>query len=256
MIGTPPGARNAPLSPKQGTSPQQGGRAVYTAQMHMRVLVVDDDPGLREAFAGAVRATADMAVVGSVGTLSEGRRVLLEMRPDVLLVDLGLPDGDGIELIRLASGSVPDCDVMVVTIFGDEQHVLASIEAGATGYLLKDATEPEIVEQIRVLRAGGSPISAVIARQLLRRFSAWGAARADDARRDAEAAEGECNLSPREREVLQLCAKGYSYDEIATLLGVTRHTVTSFIKRIYKKLQVHSKTEAVYEARRMGFLDD
>jgi DNA-binding NarL/FixJ family response regulator len=226
--------------------------------MRLRVLIVDDDPALRQAFGAAVQAAPDMLAVGSAASLAEGRHLLHNTRPDVLLVDLGLPDGNGIELIREAARTLPDCDVMVVTVFGDERHVLASIEAGATGYLLKDAAAAEIVEQVRVLRAGGSPISAVIARQLLLRFAAVpGAARQEaETPGGPETPEKGQMLSPREREVLLLCAKGYSYEEIATLLEVSRHTVTSFVKRIYRKLQVHSKTEAVYEARRMGFLDE
>lgn len=240
--------------------------------MKLRVLIVDDDPAVRRAFGAAVAATQDMLAVGLAADLAEGARLLRSTRPDVLLVDLGLPDGNGITLIREAARTLPDCDVMVVTVFGDEQHVLASIEAGATGYLLKDAAAQEIVEQVRVLRAGGSPISAVIARQLLMRFADPAASTAGVATLSAALAPAlpgalgmhdEATsrdkaplLSPREREVLLLCAKGYSYEEIAPLLAVSRHTVTSFVKRIYRKLQVHSKTEAVYEARRMGFLDE
>jgi DNA-binding NarL/FixJ family response regulator len=226
--------------------------------MKMRVLVVEDDANLRQAFVDAVDSTADMASVGGADDLASGMRLLRTTKPDVLLVDLGLPDGDGIELIREAARTLPDCEVMVITVFGDEEHVLASIEAGATGYLLKDAGALEIVDQIRVLRAGGSPISAVIARQLLRRSASWAAIRNDALRDDATAAalrDGGM-LSPREREVLLLCAKGYSYEEIAPMLQLSRHTVTTFVKRIYRKLQVHSRTEAVYEARRMGMLDE
>lgn len=241
--------------------------------MTLRVLIVDDDPAVRQAFGAAVASTQDMSAVGLAANLAEGMGLLRSAQPDVLLVDLGLPDGNGITLIREAARTLPDCDVMVVTVFGDEQHVLASIEAGATGYLLKDAAANEIVQQIRVLRAGGSPISAVIARRLLMRFADRAAAQFDavthsatmapplpgglGVREEAESRGGKApQLSPREREVLLLCAKGYSYEEIAPLLAVSRHTVTSFVKRIYRKLQVHSKTEAVYEARRMGFLDE
>jgi len=243
-----------PLYRKRGTPPQiEVAAGDYTGRMKLRVLIVDDDAALREAFGAALAATPDMQAVGMAADLSEGARLLRTTRPDVLIVDLGLPDGNGITLIHEAARSLPDCDVMVVTVFGDERHVLTSIEAGATGYLLKDATAAEIVEQLRVLRAGGSPISAVIARQLLRRF----ALPPTGAGADAQAADGKAPLlSPREREVLMLCAKGYSYEEIAPLLEVSRHTVTSFVKRIYRKLQVHSKTEAVYEARRMGYLDE
>lgn len=220
--------------------------------MKLRVLIVDDDPSVLQPFAAAVEAADDMRVVGQAATLAAGRHLLHNTRPDVLLVDLGLPDGDGTVLIAEAAQSLPDCEAMVVTVFGDEAHVLAAIEAGATGYLLKDASPGEIVEQLRVLKAGGSPISAVIARQMLRRSAAWSQAQ----RSAVGPAEGDATLSPREREVLQLCAKGYSYEEIAPLLAVSRHTVTTFVKRIYRKLQVHSRTEAVYEARRMGLLRD
>jgi len=221
--------------------------------MKLRVLIVDDDPSVLQPFVAAVEAAEDMQVVGQAATLAAGLHLLRNTRPDVLLVDLGLPDGDGTVLIAEAARSLPDCEAMVVTVFGDESHVLAAIEAGATGYLLKDASRTEIVEQLRVLKAGGSPISAVIARQMLRRSAAWA-----QAQRSASepAVDGDANLSPRECEVLQLCAKGYSYEEIAPMLAVSRHTVTTFVKRIYRKLQVHSRTEAVYEARRMGLLRD
>jgi len=220
--------------------------------MKLRVLIVDDDPSVLQPFAAAVEAADDMQVVGQAATLATGLHLLRNTRPDVLLVDLGLPDGDGTALIAEAARVLPDCEAMVVTVFGDEAHVLAAIEAGATGYLLKDASPNEIVEQLRVLKAGGSPISAVIARQMLRRSAAWAQAQ----RSAASPAEGDATLSPREREVLEMCAKGYSYEEIAPLLAVSRHTVTTFVKRIYRKLQVHSRTEAVYEARRMGLLRD
>lgn len=225
--------------------------------MKLRVLIVDDDPAVLQPFAAAVEAADDMQVVGLAATLAQGRHLLLNTRPDVMLVDLGLPDGDGATLIREAARALPDCEAMVVTVFGDEAHVLAAIEAGATGYLLKDAAPAEIVEQLRVLKAGGSPISAVIARQMLRRSAAWAQALRGGATADAEPGDpGEAALSPREREVLQFCAKGYSYEEVAALMAVSRHTVTTFVKRIYRKLQVHSRTEAVYEARKRGWVDD
>jgi DNA-binding NarL/FixJ family response regulator len=224
--------------------------------MKLRVLVVDDDPELCKGFVRAVEAAPDMQAVGQAATLAEGLAQLQATRPDVVLVDLGLPDGDGTELIREAARTLPACEVMVITVFGDEAHVLAAVEAGATGYLLKDAAALEIVEQIRVLCAGGSPISAVIARQLLLRSSSWSSQRAGDAGGGHDVQDSSGLLSPREGQVLVLCAKGYSYEEIAPMLSVSRHTVTTFVKRIYRKLQVHSRTEAVYEARRMGLLDD
>src|SRR5205085_6700597 len=136
------------------------------------------------------------------------RQALSKSGPDVLLTDLGLPDGSGIDIIGEASRRYPDTDIMVVTVFGDEEHVLAAIEAGATGYVLKDSIPEEFVALIKQLRAGGSPISPVIARQLLKRFKPAAASR-------SEAPVESAGLSPREAEVLSLIAKGFSFGEIA-----------------------------------------
>ena len=166
----------------------------------------------------------------------------------MLLVDLGLPDIGGIELIRYCAKHLPECDVMVVTVFGDEQHVVGSLEAGATGYLLKDTLPEDIAEQIRTLHAGGSPISPVIARQLLSRLAPAGPGTAP--------AEGAPVLSDRELAVLTLATKGFTYEEIAQMMSVSKHTVMTYVKRSYRKLQVNSKSEAVYEARKLGLLRD
>ena len=167
--------------------------------------------------------------------------------PDVLLTDLGLPDGSGIDLIRETVRRYPATDIMVITVFGDEDHVLASIEAGATGYILKDSIPEEFVGLIKQLRAGGSPISPVIARQLLKRFKPHVAS-------PEAVATVEAGLSARESEVLSLIAKGFSFSEIARLLNVSQHTVTTHVKKIYQKLAVHSRGEAVYEAGKMGII--
>ncbi|WP_247661097.1 response regulator [Ideonella alba] len=209
------------------------------------VLIVEDDERFRVAFATSVAEAADMRLVGTAGDLAPGLRLLREQRPDVLLVDLGLPSGSGVELIRYANDHLPQTDVMVVSVFGDEPHVMASLEAGATGYLLKDAQAADLTEQIRTLRAGGSPISPVIARQLLLRLTPQSAPVVDEAL-----------LSPQERQVLTLSAKGFSFEEIARMLEVSRHTVMTYVKRSYRKLQVHSKTEAIYEARKLGLVRD
>jgi DNA-binding NarL/FixJ family response regulator len=212
------------------------------------VLIVEDDERFREAFATVVNGAPDLRLVGTATDLPQGLLLLRELRPQVLLVDLGLPSGSGIELIRHAHAHLPQTDVMVVSVFGDEPHVMASLEAGATGYLLKDAQPADLAEQIRTLRAGGSPISPVIARQLLLRL-------APDAAR-APASGDEALLSPQERQVLTYSAKGFSFEEIARMLGVSRHTVMTYVKRSYRKLQVHSKTEAIYEARKLGLVKD
>lgn len=209
------------------------------------VLIVEDDDHLRTAFAGAVAAAPGLRLAATAPDLPPGLRLLDELQPDVLLVDLGLPSGSGIELIRHARARRPDTDVMVVTVFGDEAHIMASLEAGATGYLLKDSEPAELVAAVRALRAGGSPISPVIARQLLQRLCPPGASPG-----------GHDLLSPQERQVLTYSAKGFSFEEVARMLGVSRHTVMTYVKRSYRKLQVHSKTEAIYEARKLGLVRD
>ena len=208
------------------------------------VLIVEDDPQFSSAFADAIRSAPDFCLAGVAEDLPDGILLLRQTSPDVLLVDIGLPNGSGIELIRLANERFPKCDVMVVTIFGDERHVLQCIEAGATGYLLKDCNAIDILAQIRALHQGGSPISPVIARQLLKRFGP-----------KQNSAVEQC-LSTQERTVLELSSKGYSYEEIAGLMGLSRYTVGTYVKRIYQKLNVHNKSEAVYEARKQGLLND
>ncbi|MCS7001540.1 MAG: response regulator transcription factor [Dehalococcoidia bacterium] len=213
----------------------------------IEVVIVEDDAKFRGAFARLIEATVDMDLIGTAATLAQGFDLVRRGMPDVLLVDLDLPDGSGLDLIRHVAARSDTCDIMVITVFGDERHVLESIEAGASGYLLKDSMPADFIEQIRVLHAGGSPISPVIARQLLSRFVSP---------RAAMAAVGVPELSDRERAVLNLVTKGFSYQEIATLLRVSPHTVLTYVKRIYRKLQVGSKTEAVYEARKLGLLRD
>jgi DNA-binding NarL/FixJ family response regulator len=216
--------------------------------MKCAVLIVEDDLRFRDAFVHAISLASDMTLVGSAADFATGMQQL-DLKPDVLLVDLQLPDGNGIDLIREASRRLPNCDSLVVTIFGDERHVLDSIEAGATGYLLKDMPASELVEQIRVLRAGGSPISPVIARQLLTRMT-------DRAAPPTITDDALPLLSDQEIKVLTMSAKGFSYDEIADLMRVSRHTVQTYVKRSYRKLQVHSKVEALSEARRLKLLDE
>lgn len=216
------------------------------------VAIVEDNPELRSDFARTISSAPDMCLVGTGGDVAQGLALLGNGPVDVLLVDLGLPDGSGLTIIREATRRWRDrCDVMVVSVFADEEHVLAAIEAGATGYLLKDSSPGTFLQHIRELRAGGSPISPLIARRLLARLKPCPAAA-----HEGVAADEPAFLAPSERTVLRYAARGYSYDEVANLMGVSRHTVMSYVKRAYRKLQVHSKTEALYEARRLGLVSE
>jgi len=224
------------------------------------VLIVEDQIRFREAFEKSLSMASDIQLLGMATDLHQGRKLFDQLRPDVLLVDLDLPGGSGIELIRHAAQVHPQCEVMVISVFGDEHHVLASIEAGATGYLLKDSLALDLPGQLRSLRSGGSPISPVIARRLLTRLSP-GASHlhglpTDSGGNSALVDEQVIALSEQESRVLHLAAKGFTFDEIAQFMQVSPHTVMTYVKRIYRKLQVRSKVEAIYEARRLGWLRD
>lgn len=210
------------------------------------VMVVEDDPAFLTRFCGIVGSDAELELFAAVADLASARQSMSKAAPDVLLTDLELPDGSGIDLIRETAHRYPHTDIMVITVFGDEDHVLASIEAGATGYILKDSLPQEVVQLIKQLRAGGSPISPVIARQLLKRLK-------PAAITPSTPGQG-TPLSPRETEILGLVAKGFSFGEIAKLAGVSQHTVIAHVKKIYQKLAVHSRGEAVYEAGKMGLI--
>ncbi|MBN8813426.1 MULTISPECIES: response regulator transcription factor [Sphingomonas] len=221
----------------------------------LKVALVEDDIAFQNSFAAAVRNSTDMQLIGMAHNVAQARRMLAGDPLDVLVVDLGLPDGSGIDVIRAAHASWPDCGIMVSTTFADEKHVIASIEAGAAGYLLKDSSAEKIADEIRALHAGGSPISPRIARQILLRFRpVEQAPQVPTAAALATATPIASPLSPREREALELITKGFSYDEIAELMLVSRNTVMTFVRRIYQKLEVTSKAEAIFEARNHGIL--
>jgi DNA-binding NarL/FixJ family response regulator len=207
----------------------------------MRVMIVEDDRATRERFSNAIAGDLRTTLAAAVGTGREAIARLPAARPDVLLVDLGLPDVHGTEVIRYAARELPECDIMVITMFGDERNVLASIEAGAVGYVLKDCVDPDLVAQVVALRGGDAPMSPGIARMVLKRL-----------RVAHDAPEPPAGLTVREIQVLGLLARGYTYGETAEQLGISRHTVCSHIKNSYRKLAVRSAAEAVAKLARGG----
>jgi len=212
----------------------------------LTVTLVEDDPPIREEFARMIEADPGLRLVEAVGSCAEARRSFAFAQPDVALVDLGLPDGDGTELIaELARGS-RHTSILVVTVFGDEAHVVRALQAGAHGYLLKDTPTAEFSRAIRAVAEGASPLSPQVARYLLRRF----ARPAPDAAHELVDA-----LTPREQDVLKAISQGYSVPEAARRLQVAPSTVAAHIKSIYSKLAVHSRVEAVNQARARGLID-
>jgi len=222
----------------------------------IQVAVVEDVKDTRENLVRVISADKHFQVSATASTLTEGLALLSERPADVLLVDLGLPDGSGIDLIRNAAERYEDMDIMVITVFGDERNVVRAIEAGASGYLLKDGETETIAESIMQLVEGGSPISPGIARYLLKRFQSPSLSPSSPSlsATDTGCEKPDFSLTKREQEVLNLIAKGFRYDEIAELLSLSTHTITSHIKNLYKKLAVHSRGEAVFEATRLGLL--
>ena len=231
-----------------------------------RVVVVEDDPDTRQFLESCVNDQTQFALAGSFATLQPARAWFTQHEADLLLVDLGLPDGSGLQLMREVQQRWPQCDMLVVSMFGDEENVVASIEAGAVGYVHKDDEAADIAQTLLAVKQGASPISPMIARHLLRRMQPPALPRGSLLPKPSatpEVALGAVNdpandpavsLTKREQEVLEYIARGFSYAEIARLQGITVHTVQTYIKKLYGKLAVHSRSEAVYEANRLGLL--
>jgi DNA-binding NarL/FixJ family response regulator len=221
------------------------------------VALVEDEPGMRERLTRVIAAAPSLQLAYAASTAGQLISWFAENTVDVLLVDLGLPDQSGLDVIRRCRRLQPACAVMVITIFGDETNMLRAFEAGATGYLLKDGTESDLAAHVLSLHAGGSPMSPLIARRLLMRWQAT-----DQAPPPAlttlpvpalNTAMPEA-LSKRESQVLDLVGRGFTYLEISRQLGVSLTTVQTHVRNIYGKLDVHTKTEAVFEARQLGLL--
>ncbi|RMF43300.1 MAG: DNA-binding response regulator [Deltaproteobacteria bacterium] len=211
----------------------------------IRVIIVEDDPRMRRYLAEAVASGDGLDLIGTAGNLQDGMDLLRKSSPDVLLVDLGLPDGSGLKLIRAARQHSRAIECMVVTIYDDSHHLIRAFESGATGYLLKDSMPEDISRSIHELVHGGSPISPMIARHLLRRF--------DGATSDGKLVEP---LTERERTVLREMSMGLPRKEIASRLKISLHTVHSHVKSIYAKLEVRSNVEAVRKGLRLNLISD
>lgn len=229
--------------------------------MAVSVLIVEDEPAFLKLFSDAVLAEPRLHLVGAVATVAAARALIDVAAPDVVVTDLGLPDGSGVDVVRHAVQRRPEGDVLVITMFGDDVHVTDSLAAGATGYLLKDALPERISASILEVHAGGSPISPGIARRVLQRFrlamavpAATEPATGTPAPAEDGGAADASALTARETDILRLVAKGLSFGDVGRVLDISPHTVVTHVKRIYRKLAVHSRGEAVYEARILGLL--
>jgi len=198
------------------------------------VSIIEDDVPAREILAGWIRRADGYRCVSEYDDAESALVSLPEEKPSVVLVDINLPGMSGIECVRRLKPRLPDTQFVMVTVYEDANHIFNALSAGASGYLLKQMRRNELLAALKEVHAGGSPMSSQIARRVVQSFRRTG----------LESGDSE-ELSPREREVLELLARGYLYKEIAGLLQISVQTVNTYIRRIYEKLHVRSRAQAV-----------
>lgn len=199
------------------------------------VAIVEDDVPAREILAGWIRDADGFCLVGEFDDAETALVKLPLEKPSVVLFDINLPGMNGIECVRKLKPRLPDTQFVMVTVYEDANHIFNALSAGASGYLLKQTRRNELIDALKDVHAGGSPMSSQIARKVVQNFYRT------ETKTDGEAVE----LSPREREVLELLARGYLYKEIAEMLKISVLTVNTYIRRIYEKLHVRSRAQAV-----------
>ncbi|MEL6688050.1 MAG: response regulator transcription factor [Pseudomonadota bacterium] len=224
--------------------------ALSSAFKTSRVAILEDDPNVLENFMAILTAHPGFDVAGVASSVSDAR-ALIDLRPDLFLLDVGLPDGSGLDLvpdIKGAGDAAPK--VLIVTSFGDRHTVVNAIRAGADGYLLKDSSPEELIEGMEVTLSGGAPVSAAAAVFLIEYL------RGAPAKEEIESVphKDDVQLKEREIELLNLFARGLSYKEAASAMGIAPATINNYVKSVYSKLAVHSRSEAVYEAVKTGQL--
>lgn len=222
--------------------------APHPAQGLIRVGIVDDDKGTRQALAGFLQGDPEIECIGTFGSAEEAIRDLPARRPDVVIMDVNLPKMDGVQCVRELVANLPEVQIVMLTIYDNTDVIFESLAAGAKGYLLKPIRAVQLLAAVRDVIGGGAPLTSNIARKLVQAFAGPGKPIANSSRihePDAQREAAEAALSPREREVLELLARGYLYKEIAKHFNVSYSTVHTHIERIYHKLHVRSRAQAV-----------
>lgn len=202
--------------------------------MNLRVSIVDDDEPISLILSDLIRESKNLEFVSAYNDSEVAVQRLPADRPDVVLMDINMPGANGIECVRRLKPELPNTQFLMLTVYADADYIFAALAAGATGYLLKGTRRTELLASIKQISAGGSPMSAAIARKVVQSFS-----KSEVANSDLE------TLSPRERSVLDLLAKGYLYKEIAAALSLSVLTVDTYVRRVYDKLQVNSRSQAI-----------
>ncbi len=202
--------------------------------MPINVSIVEDQDQLRNTLSRVLNRADGFKCISTYANAEDALADLPEKKPDVVLCDINLPGMNGVECARKLKQIAPQIQVVMLTVYEDTENIFAALAAGASGYLLKRTTSAELLESLREVNRGGSPMTAHIARKVVQSFQ-----------KSAAANEQTEELSPREREVLDCLSQGFLYKEIAEKLGISYETVHTYIRRIYEKLQVRTRTEAV-----------
>jgi DNA-binding NarL/FixJ family response regulator len=201
---------------------------------NISVAIVEDDVPAREILAGWIRDADGFKCAGEFDDAETALARLPVENPSVVLFDINLPGMNGIECVRRLKPRLPNTQFVMVTVYEDANHIFDALSAGASGYMLKQTKRSELIDALKDVHAGGSPMSSQIARKVVQSF-----------RRTESETDGTNDLSPREREVIELLARGYLYKEIAEKLAISVPTVNTYIRRIYEKLHVRSRAQAV-----------
>jgi len=204
--------------------------------MNTRIAIIEDDEGFSALVAGWIREEPTLELVGIHGSAEDAVRLVPGQRPDVVLVDINLPGIDGIACVRRLKLAMPAAQFLMVTVYQDTTRIFDALAAGACGYLLKRSSRRQLLAAIAEIQSGGSPMSSQIARKVVQSFQA-------PAPTETE------GLSPRENEVLGMLAQGFLYKEIADQMGSSIYTINAHVRRIYEKLHVRSRSQAVAKIR-------
>jgi DNA-binding NarL/FixJ family response regulator len=202
--------------------------------MAINVSIVEDNDQLRATLARVISRAEGFRCLSQYANAELALKALPQERPDVVLMDINLPGLNGVECVRRLKQLAPEIQVMMLTVYEDTENIFSALAAGASGYMLKRTPRAELLDAIRQVHEGGSPMTTHIARKVVQSFQ-----------KSPAAAEPRADLSARESEVLDCLSQGLIYKEIAEKLGISYETVHTYIRRIYEKLQVRTRTEAV-----------
>ena len=217
----------------------------YKGTVAIAISIVEDDAQARKILAGWVSHAPGFHLSGDWGDAEAALAALPERKPNVVLMDINLPGMSGVEAVKKLKPALPETQFVMLTVYEDADHIYNALAAGATGYLLKETPRQELLNALEDVHRGGSPMTSNIARKVVQSFGHSG----------ASAPDGD-ELSPREQEVLDLLARGYLYKEIAERLNISVPTVNTYVRRMYEKLHVRSRAQAVAKYAHLGRIQD